>query len=155
MNLANGDMTGKMPSEAAVTAWINLLRARETVLAAVEADLKAAGFPPLGWYDVLLELRRAGSAGLRPMEFEEKLLLAQHNVSRLLDRLEKAGLIRREAHESDGRGQRIHATGDGLDLQTRMWPVYGAAIERHLGSRLAGDAEASALSALLAKLTGL
>lgn len=145
-------MSEKMPSDVVVAAWIKLNRARETVLAGVDADLKAAGFPPLSWYDVVLELRRAGAEGLRPMEFEERLLLAQHNVSRLLDRMEKAGLIRREAHESDGRGQRIHATDAGLRLQQQMWPVYGASIERHLGARLDGDDDATALSALLGKL---
>ena len=145
-------MDSKMPTDATVTAWINLVRARERLLSAIESDIKAGGFPPLAWYDVLLELRRAGPAGLRPMEFEEKLLLAQHNVSRLLDRMEKADLIARRAHESDGRGQTIQATEAGLDLQKRMWPAYGAAIERHLGSRLAGDAEATALASMLARL---
>ena len=147
-------MTAKMPSNATTDAWIALVRAHERTLTSIEADLKAAGFPPLSWYDVLLELRRAGSDGLRPMEFEDRLLLAQHNVSRLLDRLEKAGYVTRAAHESDGRGQRIHATEAGLDLQKRMWPVYGAAIERHLGSKLADDAEAARLANLLGKLAG-
>lgn len=145
-------MTGKMPSDATTDAWIALVRAQQKALTSVEADLKAAGFPPLAWYDVLLELRRAGPEGLRPMEFEDRLLLAQHNVSRLLDRLEGAGYISREAHESDGRGQRIHATAAGLDLQKRMWPAYGAAIERHLGAKLAGDDEAARLADLLGKL---
>jgi DNA-binding MarR family transcriptional regulator len=152
MNLDNGVMTEKMPSDATTDAWIALLRTQQAVLAAVEADLKVAGFPPLAWYDILLELRRAGPDGLRPMEFEDRLLLAQHNVSRLLDRMEKAGYITRAAHERDGRGQRIHATGAGLDLQKRMWPVYGAAIERHLGAKLANDDEASTLAQLLQRI---
>ncbi|CAN7259434.1 MarR family transcriptional regulator [Rhizobium sp. LjRoot254] len=145
-------MTAKMPSDPTTDAWIALVRAQQKVLGAVETDLKASGFPPLSWYDILLELRRARPDGLRPMDFEPRLLLAQHNVSRLLDRLEKAGLIRREAHERDGRGQQIHITDAGLDLQQRMWPVYGAAIERHVGSKLAGDGEAGDLAGLLGKL---
>ena len=152
MNLDNGGMTGKMPSDATTDAWIALVRAHQKTLSAIEADLKAAGFPPLSWYDVLLELRRAGADGLRPMEFEQRLLLAQHNVSRLLDRMEKAGYVSRKAHESDGRGQRIRATVAGLDLQKSMWPVYGAAIEKHLGAKLAGDPEAARLAELLGKL---
>jgi DNA-binding MarR family transcriptional regulator len=152
MNPDNGVMTEKMPSDATTDAWIALVRTQQAVLAAVEADLKVAGFPPLAWYDILLELRRAGPDGLRPMEFEDRLLLAQHNVSRLLDRMEKAGYITRAAHERDGRGQRIHATGAGLDLQKRMWPVYGAAIERHLGAKLANDDEASTLAQLLQRI---
>ena len=143
-----------MPSDPTTDAWIALVRAQQKVLGAVEADLKASGFPPLAWYDILLELRRAQPEGLRPMDFEPRLLLAQHNVSRLLDRLEKAGLIRRAAHEHDGRGQQIHITDAGLELQQRMWPVYGAAIERHVGSKLAGDVEAGDLARLLGKLLG-
>ena len=154
MNLDNEEMTGNMPSDTTTDAWIALVRAQQRALTAVEADLKAAGFPSLAWYDVLLELRRAGPDGLRPMEFEDRLLLAQHNVSRLLERLERAGHVRREAHESDGRGQQIHATDTGLDLQKRMWPVYGAAIERHLGSKLADDEQAKRLAELLNKLAG-
>lgn len=145
-------MTDKMPSDAVTDAWIALVRAQQKVLGAVEADLKAAGFPPLDWYDILLELRRAEPDGLRPMDFEPRLLLAQHNVSRLLDRLEKAGLIRRLAHESDGRGQQIHITNAGLDLRSRMWPVYGAAIERHVGSKLEGDEDAARVAELLRRL---
>jgi DNA-binding MarR family transcriptional regulator len=153
MNMDNGAMTAKkMPSDATTDAWIALVRAHQRALTSIETDLKAAGFPPLAWYDVLLELRRAAPDGLRPMEFEDRLLLAQHNVSRLLDRLEKAGHVSREAHESDGRGQRIHATESGLDLQKRMWPVYGAAIERHLGTKLAGDHETERLAQLLRKV---
>jgi len=142
----------KMPSDPTTDAWIALVRAQQKVLGAVEADLKAAGYPPLSWYDILLELRRARPDGLRPMDFEPRLLLAQHNVSRLLDRLEKAALIRRAAHEHDGRGQQIHITDAGLELLKRMWPVYGAAIERHVGSKLAGDDEAGDLARLLGKL---
>lgn len=146
-------MTANMPSDATTDAWINLMRAQQKILGAIEADLKSAGFPPLSWYDVLLELHRAGQAGLRPMEFESRLLLAQHNVSRLLERLEKAGYVIRQAHESDGRGQRIYATDAGLDLQKRMWPAYGAAIERHLGAKLGGDAEAVVLAGLLKRVS--
>ena len=75
----------------AIDAWARLQRASGNVLARVEARLKAAGFPPLGWYDVLLELSRAEDKTLRPVEIEKRMLLAQYNVSRLLDRLAAAG----------------------------------------------------------------
>lgn len=146
-------MSEKPPTDAVVTAWTRLVRAQIAVLGAVEADLKSAGFPPLEWYDVLLELKRAGEAGLRPFEFEGRLLIAQHNVSRLLDRLEKAGLVERRRHEQDGRGQVVVVTAAGLDLQRNMWPVYQQAIQRHVGCKLDG-AEADRLGALLGKLLG-
>lgn len=152
MNRHNEAMIEDIPSEAVVDAWISLMRAQHHVLAAIEADLKAAGFPPLSWYDVLLELRKAGEDGLRPLEIEARLLLAQHNVSRLIDRLEKAGHVARRAHETDGRGQRIELLQAGRDLLARMWPVYRAAIDRQVGRRLVDDAAARVLAELLGRL---
>src|SRR3954471_15881290 len=107
------------PSDAVVTAWARLIRARETLVAAIERDLKAAGLPPLAWYDVLLELSRAEDGGLRPLEIEKETLLAQYNLSRLLDRMEKEGLIRREPCEDDARGQWVVITEKGRATQTR------------------------------------
>lgn len=139
-----------IPSESTVIAWVRLIRASRQALGAVEGDLKDAGFPPLGWYDLLLELRRAG-APLRPLEIEGRLLLAQHNVSRLIDRVEKAGYIERQPCEEDGRGQVITITTTGRDLLRRMWPAYRAAIQRHVGAKLSADQSAT-LGRLLQQL---
>ena len=51
----------RKPSTEATAAWIRLMRVQSRVLDAVEQDLKKAGFPPLAWYDALLELSRAPS----------------------------------------------------------------------------------------------
>lgn len=148
-------MTSEAPSRAVVQAWVCLVRAQNAVLGAVEADLKKAGLPPLAWYDVLLELRRADGQALRPLEIESRLLLPQHNVSRLLDRLERVGYVARRPHPTDGRGQVIHLTEPGEALLTTMWPVYRAAIARHLGAKLGDDAEAAELARLLGRLIGV
>jgi DNA-binding MarR family transcriptional regulator len=140
-----------LPSDAVTRAWIRLIKAQRRALQRVEADLKAAGFPTLSWYDVLLELKRAGGS-IRPQEMEARLLLAQHNVSRLVDRLAEAGLVERQPYAGDGRGQVVVLTAAGRDLQKRMWPAYGAAIERHVGAALGSDAEAEALWRLLEPL---
>ena len=136
-----------IPPDAAVLAWTRLIRAKHLAAAAVEADLKGAGFPPLAWYDVLLELCRADGA-LRPSAFEGRLLLAQPNVSRLIDRLATAGLVERRSCDEDGRGQVVAITDAGRELRARMWPVYGAAIARHVGDKLGGEGAAT-LAALL------
>jgi DNA-binding MarR family transcriptional regulator len=138
------------PCESTILAWSRLVRAGQAVFGSVESELKAAGLPPLAWYDVLLELRRAGGE-LRPVEIEGRLLIAQHNVSRLIDRLEKAGLAQRKSCEKDGRGQFVAVTTAGLALLQSMWPVYRAAIQKHVGQQLEG-AEAATLADLLGKL---
>lgn len=144
------------PSETVVRAWARLARAQYLVLSRIESDLKVAGLPPLAWYDVLLELDRAGAGagadGLRPFELERRLLLPQYGLSRLIDRIERAGFLERRPCAEDGRGQIVAITGAGRELRARMWPVYAAAIEAAVGAALS-EAEAERLAALLGKVT--
>jgi len=141
------------PSDSVVRAWARLIRAREALVAAVERDLKAAGLPPLAWYDVLLEVSRAADGRLRPFEIEKETLLAQYNLSRLLDRLEREGLIRREPCEDDARGQWVVITEKGRAAQARAWKVYARSIQHHSGERL-DDKSAAVLAGLLGRLIG-
>lgn len=104
--------------------------------------------PPLAWYDVLLELERAGGKGLRPFELEREMLLAQYNLSRLLDRIERSGYIGRRACADDRRGQMVVIADAGRAVRRRMWPVYAAAIGRALGDPLS-EKQAASLDALL------
>ena len=139
------------PTKLTTTAWTRLLRARETALSIVESALKEADLPPLGWYDVLLELERAGDEGSRPYELQDKLLLPQYGLSRLLSRIEKAGYVGRISSKEDGRGQLVLITPLGRSVRARMWSIYAPAIERAIGKKLS-SAQAKSLSNLLEKL---
>jgi len=127
------------------------MRIQSRVLGAVEQDLKKAGFPPLAWYDALLELSRAPGGELRPVELEKQMLLPQYSTSRLIDRLVEEGLAVRRECKMDKRGLFVEITDAGRDLQKRMWSAYSAAIERHVGSKLS-DADAARLCSLLDRL---
>ena len=140
----------RLPEET-VAAWARLVRVSQAVLARVEADLKQAGRPPLAWYDALLELERAKPDGLRPFQLQERMLLAQYNLSRLTDRLANAGYIEREDCAEDGRGYVLKITLEGRKLLSAMWPTYRQAIEAHFAGKLEAD-EISALSKTLQKL---
>ena len=137
------------PSAAAVLAWARLVRAHDAARGRVERALKDKGLPPLEWYDVLLELERGGP--LRPRELQDRLLLAQYNLSRLLDRMAQAGLVALHPCTDDRRGQLAAATPAGRRLRRRMWPAYADAIAAVIDRRLART-EAAALAALLARL---
>src|ERR1700749_2324375 len=84
-------MTRKTSQET-TSAWARLVRVQQGLLAAVEQDLKSAGFPSLAWYDALLELSRAQHGMLRPVELEKHMLLPQYSTSRLVDRIPRGGL---------------------------------------------------------------
>lgn len=141
------------PSESVIRAWARLERAHRATQSTVEARLKKAGLPQLAWYGALLELERAGGAGLRPFELQNEILFAQYNLSRLVDRLAAAGYVARAASEEDGRGQVLTITKAGRALRRRMWPVYAAAIEDAVGRHFS-EVEAGMLSDLLGRLYG-
>lgn len=141
----------KPPEETTVKAWSRLVRAEQAIMSKIEGELKRAGLPPLAWYDVLLELSREPRRPLRPVELERRLLLAQYNASRLFDRLEKAGLVKRQACPEDARGQFVVLTRKGEEMQKRMWRMYGPAISRHVGVKLTA-LETATLASLLGKL---
>lgn len=139
------------PTEDEVSAWARLVRASRSVLQAIERELKRADLPPLSWYDAMLELRRAGEAGLRPQALQEAVLLEQYNISRLIDRLEAAGLVERRPCPEDRRGQIVHLTETGAETVAKMWPIYRRAIATHFADRL-GPGEAKVLLRILGRV---
>ena len=139
------------PAEVEVRAWARLVRASQTVIGAIEAELNFAGMPSLHWYDVLLELDGAPGGSLRPGELAELTLFERYSVTRLIDRMEKKGLVERIPCPQDARGAVIRITESGRQLRRNMWPVYSAAIKKKFANKLDnGDAEQ--LAVLLAKL---
>ena len=136
------------PCETVIRVWARLMKAQRLALASVERKLKAAGLPPLVWYDVLLEVERAGHEGLRPFELERVMLLAQYNLSRLVDRIERAGFVERRACEDDGRGQLVAITERGKAIRRKMWPIYSQAVEATVGKHLSAK-QAETLDVLL------
>lgn len=134
-----------------IAAWTSLISVSGALLERIEDILKSADLPPLSWYDALLEIEKAGPAGLRPYELKERLLLPQYSTSRLLARVEKAGLIARQACEDDGRGQVVVLTEAGHATRQRMWPIYADQLTRLIEDRLPPE-ERQQLADLLGKL---
>ena len=140
-----------IPSDPVVRAFVRLVRAQRCVVLGIERAVKDAGFPPIEWYDVLWELEREGPS--RPRDVQGRLLFPQSNLSRLLDRMESAGLVERDSCEEDGRGQIVRITEAGKNLRRRMWKAHAAAIQALIGDQLS-DREAGQLAGLLDRLRG-
>ena len=139
------------PTEITINAWVTLIRAHKATFSAVESALKEKKLPPLIWYDVLLELDRVGGEGLRPFELEEALLLPQYQISRIIERIEKSGHLKRQSCEDDGRGQRLYITVSGQALRREMWPIYANALEMAVGAKISAK-DAKVMSEILSKL---
>lgn len=127
-----------MPKEesADVAAWRALLRAHSASLRAIEAALADAGQVPLTWYDVLLELSAAPEERLRMQQVSDRVLLSRTRVSRLVDEIAAAGLVRREADPADRRASFVVLTDEGRRRLRAAAPVYRRGIRDHFGRHL-------------------
>jgi DNA-binding MarR family transcriptional regulator len=121
-------------------AWRALLNAHASVVGAAEEALGRAGLPPLSWYDLLWALERAPERKRRFGELAGDLTISRGGLTKLADRLERAGLLARAPCETDGRGQYAVITSEGRALLRRMWPVYEAALRPHVEQLVSGEA---------------
>lgn len=142
----------RIPSDALQRAWVALGRVAPAVQDPVEDRLKAAGLPTLAWYTVLWEIERAGSPQ-RPRDLAIPLFIPRYALSRLVDRMEAEGLVKRIKCKEDARGHLLDLTAKGRALRLEMWAVYAPAMDAAM-SRLS-EAEAVQLTRLLHKLGGL
>jgi DNA-binding MarR family transcriptional regulator len=134
-------MTSGVP-EPHLGAWRALLNAHASLVGRIEERLAAAGLPPLTWYDVLWALRRSPERRLRMADLAAELTISRGGLTKLADRLEQAGLLRRESAEGDGRGLYAVLTDEGDATLGRIWPVYAGVLrEAFVGAVSAAEAD--------------
>ncbi|HET9736653.1 MAG TPA: MarR family transcriptional regulator [Solirubrobacteraceae bacterium] len=105
------------PEELA--AWRGLLRVHSALVKALDAELLAEHDLPLTSYEVLINLQAAPGRRRRMAELAEGVLLSRSGMTRLVDRLERDGLIERDACTEDGRGMFAVLTDKGEELLSR------------------------------------
>jgi DNA-binding MarR family transcriptional regulator len=142
--------TDRLP-DAHLDAWRALLNVHAGVVERVEQALRDAGLPPLTWYDVLWALRRAPERRLRMGELAEAVTLSRGGLTKLVDRLEAGGFLRREACLTDRRGYHAVLTPRGQALLRRMWPVYADVLKDVFVPAL-GEDEADTIAASLGRV---
>src|SRR4051794_32755880 len=120
-----------------LSTWRAFLNAHARVTREIGRDLAAAGLPDLSWYDLLWTLYRRPGRSLRVNELAREVVLSPTAMSRFVDRVEKAGYVRREPDPADRRALQIALTGAGVDLLRRMWPIYARGIEERFGRQSA------------------
>ena len=93
---------GLSPEE--LRAWRGMLRIHATLTKALDADLEAAHALPLSSYEVLLHLDDAEGQRMRMSDLAAMVILSRSGLTRLVDRLEREGLLTRESCSADARG---------------------------------------------------
>jgi DNA-binding MarR family transcriptional regulator len=142
----------RIPTDAIQRAWIALGRVSQAVQCQVENQLHRAGLPELSWYTVLWELERAGKP-TRPKDLAIPLFILPYQLSRLVDRMEADGLVKRILCKEDKRGHLLEPTPKGYALRKAMWAVYAPAMDEAM--KMISNPEALQLAALLNKLGGV
>jgi DNA-binding MarR family transcriptional regulator len=131
-------------------SWGALLRAHARATERVGRHAEAEGALPLDWYDVLLALEYAPEGRLRMGELVEHVTLTRSGLTRLIDRIEAAGLVERHLCPSDRRAFETVLTQEGRKAREQSWPIYARAIAEGFGSRYTEE-EAQLLAELLMK----
>lgn len=131
-------------------AWGALLRSHAFWIERIEKRVKAADGLSLEAYDVLLMLSYAPEGKLRMGALYDAVTLSRSGLTRLVDRLEKDGLVRREVCPQDRRSFEAILTPAGEAARAKSWPLYAAAIGEEFG-RFFSEAETNSLADLLEK----
>jgi DNA-binding MarR family transcriptional regulator len=139
------------PDPASLSAWRLLLEAHATVTELLERELVAERGLPLSRYDVLLNLAEAPEGRLRMQELSASVLLSKSGLSRLVDRMVEAGLVRRERCLDDRRGWFAVLTDQGRGALRRAAPIHLRGIHEHFTRHLEPE-EVKALTTALSRV---
>ncbi|OAT81422.1 MarR family winged helix-turn-helix transcriptional regulator [Desulfotomaculum copahuensis] len=101
-------------------------------------------------FNALMELRLAGDAGLPLSELGQRMLVSRANITGLVDRLERDGLVTREADSADRRIIRARITPRAQELLTFMLPLHNELVYRAMS--FLTDDEQQVMLGLLLKL---
>jgi len=103
----------------AAETWESLFRAQVAVMRRLQSGPAFRNLA-VNEYDVLFTLSRCPSGWLRLNELNDNVLLSQSSLSRLVDRLEKRGLVERTPAPDDGRGVLLKLTEEGAAVQKEI-----------------------------------
>lgn len=104
-------------------AWIALTQTHAAITGRLQEALTAAELPPLPWFEVLATLDRAPEQRLKMGELAEALVITRGGLTKLVDRLIKAGLLERTFCETDRRVSYATLLPAGVELLEEMRPV--------------------------------
>lgn len=141
------------PDAAQLAAWRGFLRAHANVTRSLERELVAEQRLSLAAYDVLVQLAEAPGRELRMTDLADAVLLSRSGVTRLVDRMERSGLVARCRSSVDGRGVVAQLTTDGLRRLRAASTTHLDGIVRHFVDRLDAD-QLTALRMISASLSG-
>jgi DNA-binding MarR family transcriptional regulator len=131
----------KASQTRALEVWERLCRVHGAVAAALEKEMQPRAGIPLGWYEVLAQLKRAPGQMLRIQDLAGHAGLTESGASRRLDQMLKAGLVDRISCPTDRRGVYAHLTDQGYEAYLKAHAVFVASLDKSLAELRPQEAE--------------
>ena len=141
---------GPLPAER-FQVWLNLVQALSAASTRIEEDLDAACGLSLAEHEVLLRLSYAPGRRLRMYDLADLLLFSKSGVTRIVDRLERRGLVTRDPSEEDRRVVHARLSDEGMRALGMAQPALGSAVETAIARHLT-DRDVAALRRALRKI---
>jgi DNA-binding MarR family transcriptional regulator len=129
-------------------AWGALTRTHAAIVGRLQEALAASDFPPLPWYEVLATVAEAPEQRMKMGDLAEAMVITRGGLTKLVDRLIKAGLMERTFCETDRRVSYATLLPAGLDLLSEMRPVVVAELQIAFAANLS-DRQADELRGML------
>jgi DNA-binding MarR family transcriptional regulator len=139
------------PSPDRLRAWRLYFESALALADVLNGELERDAGIPLRWYDALVQLEETPD-GLRMNELAERILYSKSGFTRVVDRLEEAGLVQRVRPENDRRSILVVLTDEGRTTMERARRHHRHAIEQHF-SRHLSDTDIKTLTRALEKLS--
>jgi len=117
-------------------AWGALTRTHAAIVGRLQEALAASDFPPLPWYEVLATVADAPEQRMKMGDLAEALVITRGGLTKLVDRLVKAGLLERTFCETDRRVSYATLLPAGQDLLEEMRPVIVAELKAAFAANL-------------------
>ena len=131
--------------------WEALLRVSTTLIQTLERELVEGEHLPLSWYDVFVQLSLAKDGRLRMQALADSVVFSPSGLTRLVDRMEKAGMVKREHAKDDRRGYFVAITPKGRQTMAKARPLHHRGINEHF-ARYLTSGEMQSLYAILSKV---
>jgi DNA-binding MarR family transcriptional regulator len=122
-----------------LAAWSGFLISHARIVRALDTELERAHGLPLTSYDVLIQLSLAPDRRLQMCELADAIVLSRSGLTRLVDRLERVGLVERERGEVDPRQMYARLTGRGSEVLAKATPTHIAGIQERFLERLSAE----------------
>jgi len=149
--LSSQVLTTQEVSNATQTAWLRFLRAHAALTRELGARLEAEHGLTMSDFDVLIQLYHAPEHAMRRIDIARQVLLTASGITRLLDGLERCGLVAKRSCETDARVSYAVLTEEGLRKVEAARQSHHADIDELFGAALAPQ-EREQLGELLSRL---